>query len=422
MRVLWIVNHPFPEAKALITGKQVSLIGSGGWLLGSAAAMSNQVSIDLYVASVTPLVKELTFLQGSCCTHIAIPLGKGNMRINREYDKYWKEISERLKPDIIHIHGTEFSHGLSYLLACGSNHVVISIQGLTSVYYYYYYYGLSSWDIIKNISFFDIYVGTLFKQKRKYKKRSIYEKQMIQLTNNIIGRTIWDHAHVWSLNPKAKYYYCNETLRSSFYEGDKWDYKQCQPHRIFASQASMPIKGFHQLLKALPIVLKFFPDTKVYVAGPDLTGLCIKRNRLAISGYGRYLRSLIKENNLLGVVEFVGPISEYEMKNQYLKANLFISASSIENSPNSLGEAQILGVPCLSSYVGGVENMIPNTNCGEMYRFEEVEVLAYKICELFKNSKTFDNSKMIEEAQNRHDANTNVNQTMLIYNEIIKGR
>lgn len=421
MRILWIVNHPFPEAKALLLGKETSLIGSGGWLLGSAKALSKQDNCEMFIASVSPLAKDLVFLKGTFCTHIVIPFGKGNMRINRDYDKYWKEIVVRVKPDITHIHGTEFSHGHSYLMSCGSDKTVVSIQGLTSVYYYYYYYGLSVFDILKNVTPIDLYVGTLFQQKRKYKKRSLYEKQMLIAAKNVIGRTIWDKSHVWAINPNAHYFFCNETLRSSFYDG-RWEYKNCTPHRIFVSQASMPIKGLHQLLKALPLVLREFPDTKIYVAGPDLTGLSQKRSFMRLSGYGRYLKSVIKQHALLDSIEFLGPLDEDQMKEQYLKSNIFVSASSIENSPNSLGEAQILGVPSISSYVGGVENMIPNVDCGEMYRFEEVEVLAYKICELFQTSKTFDNTKMIEEAKNRHDANTNVKQTIFIYNEILKGR
>lgn len=41
-----------------------------------------------------------------------------------------------------------------------------------------------------------------------------------------------------------------------------------------------------------------------------------------------------------------------------LNANMFLLPSAIENSPNALGEAQMLGVPCVSSRVGGVEDMI----------------------------------------------------------------
>lgn len=63
------------------------------------------------------------------------------------------------------------------------------------------------------------------------------------------------------------------------------------------------------------------------------------------------------------------------MKQEYLNANVFICPSSLENSPNSLGEAQILGTPCLASYVGGIPDMMFG-NEGYLYRFEEIEMLA----------------------------------------------
>lgn len=49
----------------------------------------------------------------------------------------------------------------------------------------------------------------------------------------------------------------------------KWDYKQCHKYTIFLSQGQYPIKGLHQMVKALPLILRDYPDTKVYVAGND---------------------------------------------------------------------------------------------------------------------------------------------------------
>ena len=43
------------------------------------------------------------------------------------------------------------------------------------------------------------------------------------------------------------------------------------------------------------------------------------------------------------------------MKEQYLKANVFVSASSIENSPNSVLEAMAVGAPVVSSFVAFTE-------------------------------------------------------------------
>lgn len=111
-------------------------------------------------------------------------------------------------------------------------------------------------------------------------------------------------------------------------------------------------------------------------------------------------------------VEFTGPLDAEGMIKEYLRANVFVSPSSIENSPNSLGEAQILGTPCISSYVGGAMDMMSG-NEENLYRFEEIEMLAYKICRIFQNrEKQVD---MSEVARKRHCAETNQRRLLDIY-------
>ena len=128
---------------------------------------------------------------------------------------------------------------------------------------------------------------------------------------------------------------------------------------------------------------------------------------------------MIAKYNLASVIHFTGPLNAEEMKQAYLKTNVFVSSSNIENSPNSVGEAQILGVPTISSYVGGVHNLIPYPDQGILYRYEDTEMLAFYICRLF-GQNSFDNKKMIEAAKKRHSQETNANQLLTIYEKIIK--
>ena len=107
------------------------------------------------------------------------------------------------------------------------------------------------------------------------------------------------------------------------------------------------------MLTALPAIREKYPDVKVYVAGPDLTRYCTLKQKLKISGYGKYLRRLIKDNGIGERVIFLGRLNARQMRDQYLKCGLFVCPSSVENSPNSLGEAMLLGMPCVSADVGG---------------------------------------------------------------------
>lgn len=418
IKVLWITNIMFPEAISLLSGNG-ELKASGGWMLGAANALLRSDEVQLTVASVTPLVQKLTFVKGEIINYYALPLGKGNTRINHDYEPLWKQVKQEVKPDVVHIHGTEFSHGYAYVRACGADNVVVSIQGLVSAYYYYYY-GISSLSVLKNITLRDLRSETIFHGQNDFRIRGEYEKALIKEVHHIIGRTSWDRSRTWAINPDAEYHFCNETLRDEFYDGSKWNYEKCIPHSIFISQGSYPIKGLHQVLKAMPLILRHYPDTMIRVAGTDITQERPVFGRLGITGllgYGKVVKGIIDKYDLSKHLVFTGGLDAKQMKNEYLKSNVFICPSSIENSPNSLGEAQILGVPHLCSYVGGAMDMMKG-NEGCLYRFEETECLAYKVCSIFASgAKQVD---MSQEALNRHDPIINQRQILSIYKNIVK--
>lgn len=416
MRVLWITNILFPEVTQILLGSN-ELKSSGGWMLGAAQGLITHTTVKLSVATVSCMVNVLTKVEGKDITYYIIPLGKGNIKENREYNPYWERINDEVKPDVVHIHGTEYSHGYAYMQACGNDKVVISIQGMISACGYYYLCGMSNLDILSNITLRDLFKGSLWYQKRLFLNSGLIETKMLRDSQHVIGRTSWDRERVWSLNPKAKYHSCNETLRQEFYDGSIWDYNKCNKHTIFLSQAGYPLKGFHLLLKAMPLILRHYPDAKVRVAGYDITNTSSFRDILRLSGYGRYIKRLIKQLNLSNKVVFTGALNAEEMKSEYLSANVFVCPSSIENSPNSLGEAQILGVPCVASYVGGVPDMM--LGCEDnLYRVEEIEMLAYKICQIFAKQDS-PNLELAKIATERHNPVTNGDTLYRIYSDII---
>ena len=110
-----------------------------------------------------------------------------------------------------------------------------------------------------------------------------------------------------------------------------------------------PIKGLHFLLRAMKDILEEYPETKIYVAGNCITGDDGFKKKIKMASYGKYLRELIEQYHLEEHIEFLGNLNAEQMKQRYLNSNVFVSPSSMENSPNSVGEAMILGVPVISS-------------------------------------------------------------------------
>lgn len=412
MKVLWISNYHFPDVcKRLKIPEPVV----GGWMYaGASNLLLNNPGINLAVASHYSGKKLISFSSNGI-SYFLLPEKLSN-KYSKSYETHWKEISNVFKPEIVHIHGSEYPNGLAYIRACGNKGVVVSIQGMVSVYERYYFGSISDFTFLRNITLRDILRwDTIFRNKRQMKKRGLYESELIRKVCNVIGRTEWDKSHCWSINPQAKYYFCNESLRSVFYENN-WTLDNCERNSIFLSQAFYPIKGFHILIQALPLILREYPNTKVYISG-DSYG---REKRFTKNGYNSFLNDLIIKNKCQNNIVYVGKLRENEMCDRFIKSHIFVCPSSIENSANSIGEAQLLGVPCIGSYVGGTMDLIENNQSGFLYRFEEFEMLASIVCRLFSDDKL---AKRISESSrkvsaHRHDMVKNAKNLGFIYNSI----
>ncbi len=412
MNLLWITNILLPEAASLLTNSTIHK-GSGGWLMSSAETLITSGEVNLSVVSVSPKVKRLTELAGEKIMYYILPLCSKV----EDYELLMKDVNDRVHPDLVHIHGTEWPYGLAYINVCGTDKVVISIQGLLGVIANCYTDGLSFGQIISNITLRDLRLKTILGEKADYQNRAKYEIKVLQKVKHVIGRTSFDRKYVLSINPSLNYHFCNESLRDEFYHY-RWNYKQCIPYTIFLSQANYPIKGLHQMLQALPLIRESYPDVKVRIAGTDITLHRTFAEKMKYSGYGKIIHKLIKRYNLEDIVSFAGLLSAQEMVNELLQSNLYVCPSSCENSSNSIAEAQILGVPCLASNRGGNPDMIPNKYCGQLYEFDNINELARRVGDMFECAKTFDNEYMREMAFNRHNKMANLNNTLEIYKSI----
>ena len=277
-------------------------------------------------------------------------------------------------------------------------------------------------EIFSNITFRDLVKwDSIFQAKIKFANRGILENEYVFNSKHSIGRTNWDFAHVKTINPNINYHFCNESLREGFYTAEKWKLEKCESYTIFLSQAEYPIKGLHKVIEAATILVNDYPQLKIRIGGGNIINNASFVDRVKRTGYGKYIGKLIKKNKLGENILFLGPLSEDKMIFEYQRANVFICPSSIENSPNSLGEAQLIGVPVVASYSGGTPDMIEDGKTGLMYRFEEIEMLAENIRKIFTDSnlaiKLSENS--IFSASLRHNRKTNLDKTISIYNNIV---
>lgn len=96
-------------------------------------------------------------------------------------------------------------------------------------------------------------------------------------------------------------------------------------------------------MNAMSLLAAKYPDLKLYVAGNSVIAHGSLKERLKLSAYGKYLLSLIREYGLQDKVIMSGKLDALEMKERFLKSSVFLCPSVLENSPNTVGEAQLLG-------------------------------------------------------------------------------
>ncbi|WP_107942065.1 glycosyltransferase family 4 protein [Metasolibacillus fluoroglycofenilyticus] len=418
MRILWLVNIPLPEVSDLMNKPSSYL---GGWLVNSSKYLSKK--LELHILFPNYGEDKYTIHQGEGITYYGFrPIAsKSEVKVLRE-GKNFSEILEKVQPDLVHIYGSEMSHSSVMVNICNQKDikVVVSIQGLVSIIAehtlanlpYKVIHGYTLRNIIKR----DNIIGL----KKIYDRQGKLERKLIKNAQYVIGRTTWDKACVLQINPHVTYFHCDETLRESFYKG-KWDINTCEKKSIFLSQAHYPIKGLHFLIKALPIIIEKFPETKVYISGKDFTKSTSFFGKFTQTYYEKYIKRMIKKYNLQKYILFLGPLDEKKMHERFLTSNVFLSSSTIENESNSVSEARILGVPVVASYVGGVIDRIDHGVDGYLFQHDAYYMLAHYICQIFENDKiaTEFSSKSRERAIELYDVEKNNSKLINIYKSIL---
>jgi glycosyltransferase involved in cell wall biosynthesis len=385
MNVLWIGNIMLP-----IIGEDVlncSLEVKEGWVTGMVNIMMDhqpENGIDFSYAFPSE-----TYYNGY---HSEIKKAKGSMKYFCFYEDkvnshiYCGYLEDRIKtvldmvqPDIVHCFGTEYGHTLSTIRCLeDTSKLLISIQGLCSVCAKAFQADLPQSIVDRYTPRDYIKRDSIKEQQHKFEVRGVREIEAISMAGNLAGRTSFDRHYCKLWNEKAPYFISNEILRPEFYT-DCWPGVYRKPHRIFVSQGDYPIKGLHYLLLAMPGILKKYPDTTLAVAGNNIVSRRNWKDILKRSSYGMYLLHLIAEHHLSKIVSFTNPLREGEMKREYLNSDLYVCCSTIENSPNSLGEAMMLGLPCVAADVGGIPDVFVDGVDGILYHgFRSTDISFYQ--------------------------------------------
>lgn len=413
MKVLWITNMVLPQvAKALNLGTSFS----GGWLVDYASRLASDPEIELAIMTYARVPKDMDAMACGIRSFIFAGGGKRLLFHSQKNLRDCKRVIDAFKPDLIHIHGTEYAPGYGMVKLATGIPTLLTIQGVLSRISEEYYGGFSFGEILQmgKIKEYMKLKAPVF-AKRLFCKNAKREQYVLRHVKYVTGRTDWDRAVMLSVNPKLKYYRSNYNLRAPFYTASQWSLENVDRHTVYTGAATYSLKGLHILIRALALVKKEYPDVKLLVPVNN-------KNPKKGNGYERYILKLIERLGLTENVSFIGRKSAEEVAEILSHAHACVVPSAMEGASATMCEAMMVGTPGICAYRGGMTALLRDGESGFFYDFDEHPVLADRLCKLFSDDALcVQFSKMARaDAEARHDKDVNYTTLKSIYREVLE--
>lgn len=129
-------------------------------------------------------------------------------------------------------------------------------------------------------------------------------------------------------------------------------------------------------VEVLNLVLKRYPDASLCMIGPDKDGTMAKTIELA------------KARGISNSLKITGQMTRKEWHKISEGYDIFISTTNFDNTPVSVIESMALGLPVVSTNVGGMPFLIQDGVDGYLVEKNNPEMMANKICEIIEDPDT----------------------------------
>lgn len=410
MRVLWFSVTPS------LFNPHTNSHNGGGWIASLEQIIRNEKSIDLGVAFNFPdkefkynnegvtyypiYFKERSIINRAFCK---------NNELHKRLDKYLEIIND-FNPDLIQIFGSENDFG--EICKITKIPVVIHMQGCIPPYYNAVFpIGMNKYDFYftPGLSFSKRIMG--FRTSPSFKLRAEKEIDIIKSCKYFMGRTEWDNGLVSLFNPDAKYFHCEEALRDSFLRTEKkWEYLGTNKIKLISVISNPWYKGVDLILKTAKLLKNF-------------TELDFEWNVYGVSDirfYENKYKIKAKDVN----ININGTASKEQLVDALCTSSIYIHTSYIDNSPNSLCEAQYLGIPILATHVGGIPSLVRDGETGILFPANAPYTLASLVKKLFDAKDVLKklSCQERETAKKRHNPESIKDSLLSIYNKIINDK
>jgi glycosyltransferase involved in cell wall biosynthesis len=393
MRVAWLAPYPAQLlAPTLKVTRNVAAFHPCSWIVNLSNALAARPDVELHLVTGSQLVRQDQVVTVNRITfHVCrtgIPFTNRGfppyLPLNAlagfpfEVRRFIREI-RAIAPDLVHAHGTEAAFGLAGVRS--GFPCLLSIQGIIHEYF----------KVEPSLAF------QLIKR---------HEADAVKRGKYFVCRTNFDTQFVSSRNPQARIFMIYEAMHPVYFRMN-WELSD-SPRILFVGSWEKR-KGLEMLCRALELVKKAVPGTLLYVIGcgsPDYVG---------------HLKRLCAELGVEENVAFVGFKLPEEVARYHMETQLFVLPSESENSPNTLAEAMVSGMPVIATRVGGIPSMVQDGQTGLLVeRNNHVELagkIVYLLTHPMERKRLGDNAKAV--ARERHFPEKVAEQTMQAYSEIL---
>lgn len=388
MKILWFSVTPSLYGDNIIGGK---------WVI-SLQQIVMKYCPDIHLAVAFEHTDEVFKVERDGVTYY--PMNKRHSYIWDRIYKYFPEkansvllenmraVVEDYKPDIIQCFGSEWPWGLvTPYVNCP---VVIHMQGFLNIYDLSGQMArsclLNAWNRSPQERLKDYF------SRFREEKRNAMERKIMATNHHFLVRTAWDEAIVKYYGAKdAKAYYCPEAIRPEIYDAkERWSWHSRKTMQIVSISGGGILKGNEIIFRTAIILKSLGFDFQWKIAG----------DAHCISSYGKALGVNPEEVG----IELIGFIDGDEIARLLASSDAYVHASIIDNSPNSLCEAQLIGCPVITSYVGGIPQLVTDGETGLFFPYNEPHALAFKLMRLHEDRELAEHLSMneISVAKERH--------------------
>ncbi|SED67950.1 Glycosyltransferase involved in cell wall bisynthesis [Tenacibaculum sp. MAR_2010_89] len=392
-KIVWICSFGNDEIKKIVGGKDNVFVSP--WISELIKLFREKEDIELVIISPNYYGnKNESFKLGKIQVKLykyrssMLPAKAYNFTFNyRIATNSVLKIVKDLKPDIIHLHGSENPlYSASVIPLMSKYPVLVTLQGFVS---------LSSvpknfisryirWNRIR----FERIINTKANYFTSANEEGIKRLNEFTTTAKVYGD------HYPTTTPNVSSIDCpNKEFDIVYYAKISKD------------------KGVEDLLEALKILKKSRPKIKAIIIGGG--------NKVYVS----YIKSLIEKLNLSNNIEFAGhQPTQQDVFKLAIKAKVYVLPTHFDGLPGSLREAMFMKIPVIANAVGGIPELNDKKECVTLVENKNVSELVEKIKLVLDDTER--TNRLVENAYTlitgKYDNKKIYSNILNIYQDILK--